>query len=211
MSFQSPQQSQSAEQMRFNSAQAQTLANITLPEIQETLSGLIGGVQSAQGGGGIPANVQAQYAPIIEQTNKDYAMAGQGQSAYIQQVARQSGNIYNQNAVSDSLLQAGQSLERSRRQSQQNIAYSEAAAGLQEYNTLLDLMGGASSEALSLGGGWSGQSNTAIGLLPNTSQGQSIAGGAISGAGLGTSISPGWGTLIGAVVGAGYGALSYGN
>lgn len=209
MSFGSPQSGQSAEAARFNSAQATTLANIALPEISSTLSSVMQDLNSARGTG-IPDSTRKQYAPVIEQTNKDYQMAGQGQSAYIQQAAKQSGNIYNSNAISDTLMSAGQTLEQSRRQAQQNIAYSEATAGLQEYNTLLDMMGGLTSESLSLGSGFMGGAGQAIGMLPQTSLGQSALGGAISGASLGSSVSPGWGTLIGGVIGAGAGALTYG-
>ena len=205
----SPQQSQSAEAARFNQQQAQNLANLALPEISSTLTSVMTDLNSARGTG-IPDSVRQQYQPIIDQTNQDYAMAGRGQSAYIAQAARQSGNIYNSNAISDTLLSAGQTLEQSRRSTQQNIAYNEAVSGLQEYNNLLDVMGGLTSESLSLGAGFMGGAGSAIGMLPNTSIGSAALSGAASGASLGTTVSPGWGTLIGAAAGAGAGALTYG-
>ena len=165
--------------------------------------------QSAQGTG-IPNSVRQQYAPIISQTNADYAQAGQGQSAYIQQAAKQSGNIYNQNAVGDTLFSAGQTLEQSRRGAQQNIAFSEAQAGLTQYNQLLDLMTGGATGALGLGGGFAGLAGGATGFLPNTSMLGAALAGAGSGASAGSVAGP-WGTLAGAIIGGGAGAAGYGS
>ncbi len=210
MSFTSPQSSASAESARFNAYYANQLANLTLPEISSTINSAFSDLRSAQQNGGIPQSVRNQFDPIIQQTNQDYASVGQGQSAYIKQAARQSGNIMGPNTVSDALRSAGMTLEQSRREAQQNIAYQEAAQGLTQYNQLLNLMGAGAGEAIGLGGTFGGMGTQALQYLNPVSQGGSTLAGAASGASLGTQISPGWGTLIGGAIGAAGGYLSYG-
>jgi hypothetical protein len=190
---------------------SQSLLNISLPEISSTLNSAFQDLKSAQGtGGGIPNSVRQQFDPVIAQTDKDYAMAGRGQSAYIKQANLQSGNQMNQQGTNSLLQQAGMSLEQSRRGAQQNLAYEEASAGLTQYNQLLDIMGLGTGEAIGTAGSLMGLAGTSISALNPQSLGGSVMGGAASGASAGSFLGP-WGTLIGGVIGGAAGAAGYGS
>jgi len=208
MSTTSPRE-QAAATAQQQAAQYQSqLTNIAFPEIQSILSQVNSAV--AGGFGSEPADVKAAFAPLYGQLDTDYSQAAAGTGSTIAQRAKQSGNIYTSPQLSDATSLAMIGLNRDKARAEQQLQFQEASAGLQQYNNLISILGAGSRSALSMGGAGLNLQVGAASGLPGTSQGASALGGAASGAAMGTSIMPGWGTLIGGVLGGAAGYLGYG-
>lgn len=205
MSFESPQQSASAEAARGQAQRAGQLADVSLPQLSSILSRITADI----GGGGIPASVQSAYNTARTGVNADFATAGKGQQAYIPQAFAQAGGIYNTNQVSDAMTTAATNLDFERRQALKNLDFQEAEAGLGQFNSLMNLLGAGAGTGLNLATGFSGAQSQAIGGLPSQSTGWGALSGAMGGAGAGATFGP-YGALIGALVGGAGGYLSAG-
>lgn len=206
MSFESPAQAASADLARTNANLGGALSAIALPELRS----VIGTIGSELGKGGEPASVATAYGAARRDLNTGYDSASRNTLGLLQQQAKQSGGRYLGGQVNATYGQYAQTLEEDRSQALRRLQFGEANAGLQQYNTLLNLLGQGSGAALNLGKGYLGNQAGAIQGLSQTSQGGAALSGAAGGAALGTQIYPGWGTAIGAGVGALGGLLSAG-
>jgi hypothetical protein len=204
MSTTSPREQAAANAQASAAGYQQQLTNIAFPELQSILSQVNSTLSG--GFGQEPANVKAAFAPIWGQMEGDYDQAKAGTSATISQRAKQSGNMFTTNQITDATTLAGIGLERDRAKSERLLQFQEASAGLDQYNNLLNILGAGSRSALGMGGAGLGLQVGAASGLSGTSQGAGAMGGAASGASMGTMIAPGWGTLIGGVLG---GAAGY--
>lgn len=202
MSFESPQQSASAEAARGQAQRAGQLADVSLPQLSSILSRITADI----GQGGIPASVQSAYNTARTGVNADFATAQKGEQAYIPQAFAQAGGIYNTNQVSDAMTTAAQGLDFERRQALKRLDFSEAEAGLGQFNNLMNLLGSGAGAGLNLATGFSGAQSQAIGGMSNQSTGWGALSGALGGAGAGASFGP-YGALIGALVGGAGGYL----
>jgi hypothetical protein len=154
--------------------------------------------------------VQGKFDTARKGINEDFAAAGKGGEAYATQAFAQSGSLYDTTRREDTILTAASNLETERRKAMRNLDFSEAEAGLSQFNSLMQLLGAGAGVGLNLGSGFSSAQTQAISGLSNQSSGWGAVGGAASGAALGSQIYPGWGTAIGAVLGAGAGYLGSG-
>ena len=203
MSTTSPREEAAQSAQAQASQYQQQFTNIAFPEIQSILSQVNGAL--AGGFGAEPANVKSAFEPLYGELNADYAQAGAGNSATIQQRARQSGNMYSTNQIADATTLAGIGLQRDQANATRQLQFQEASSGLQEYNQLVGILGGGANEAMQLGGGGLNLEMGAISGMSGMSQGQGAMGGAVSGASTGAVAGP-WGALIGGVLG---GAAGY--
>jgi len=151
--------------------------------------------------GSEPGSVKTAFDTLKKQQADVYSQEAGSASATVGQLAKQGGERMDPGAAqygSDAVIA---SLEQSRRATARQTKEAEVDASLQQKNFLL-------SQILGVSEGGVGQSfglgRNAIGASQyNTSNpGGGALSGAIAGAGLGTEIYPGWGTLIGAGVGA---------
>lgn len=196
MSFESPQQQQAAEAARAQATRSQQLADISLPQLSSILGRVTGDLSAT----GISPSVMAAYDTARTGINQDFATAGRGQQAYIQQAFAQGGNLYNTNQIDDAKKTAALNLDQARQGALQNLSFQEAESGLTQFNALMNLLSGGAGTALNLAGGFAGQQSQAIGMLSNQSPGQGALGGALAGAGTGATFGP-WGSVIGGVLG----------
>jgi len=208
MSQSSPRE-EAAAQTQFQAAQLQQkLTNISFPEIQSLLTSVTGDLSG--GFNAIPSSVSNAFAPAFSQLNTTINSA-EGQTAgVLGQKAKQSGAVLGPNQITDSTSIAVRGLEQDRAAGTRSLKYQEASAGLEQYNSLLSLLGVGASTAIGQGGGALGLAAGAAGGMSNQSQFGSAMGGAATGASIGSTIDPGWGTLIGGVAGGLYGAFSGG-
>ncbi len=202
----SPREKASAEAASTAADRSAALAGITFPELRNVLSQINSDFTTdANGGIGIPKSVQKAYGTASAGIDQDYATAGRGQQAFTAQQFRQSGNPYSTAQIGDAMAVNAQQLEQSRRQAQNNLKFQESAAGLGQFNNLMNMMGVGAGAALNLGGGFASQQAQAIGGLSQQSQGQGALAGGLSGAATGATVGGPWGALIGGVLGAGAG------
>lgn len=201
MSFDSPQQSASAEAARAQATRSSQLADVSLPQLQDILSRVKGDLSATS----IAPSVQQAFGAARTGINQDFAAANKGEQAYIPQAFAQAGGIYNTNQMADAKLTAAQNLDFERRQAMKRLDFQEAEAGLTQYNSLLNLLGSGVGTGLNLAGGFSGTQSQAIGGLSNQSTGWGALSGAMGGAATGATFGP-YGALIGALAG---GALGY--
>lgn len=171
------------------------------------LSDIIGRVGQDLNATGVAPSVHAQYGAARRGTESDFAQVGRGQQAYIGQQFAQSGGIYNTNQIADARMNAALTLDTQRKGALRNLQFQEAESGLSQYNTLLQLLGTGSAQALGLGGAFGGAQGTAIGGLSNVSEGGAALSGGVAGAGAGSAFGP-YGALLGGVLGAAGGAMS---
>ena len=207
MSTTSPREEAAQSAQAQESQYQQQFTNIAFPEIQSILSQVNGAL--AGGFGAEPANVKSAFEPLYGELNADYAQAGAGNSATIQQRARQSGNMYSTNQIADATTLAGIGLQRDQANATRQLQFQEASSGLQEYNQLVGILGGGANEAMQLGGGGLNLEMGAISGMSGMSQGQGAMGGAVSGASTGAVAGP-WGALIGGVLGGAAGYMGSG-
>ena len=173
---------------------------MSLPQLSSILSRITADVSP----NGIAPSVQASFDTARTGINQDFATAGRSGQAYVKQAFAQSGSLYDTNQRSDAMLSAATNLEQERRGAMRNLDFSEAQAGLTQFNSLMSLLGAGAGEGLNLAGGFSNAQSGANSLLSNQSPGWGALGGAASGASLGASFGP-YGALIGGVLGAGAG------
>jgi hypothetical protein len=207
MSSTSPQAKTAAENSAWQAGLAQQLSGITLPELQKILGSE--GIASMLAGS-IEGRLPQDYVSLnaaTGQLNQGYNNAQNTTAASINYGALRSGEgRRSPGAVSSALGGAATGLERDRTAALRNLEFASAQSSMSDYNKVLQLLGQGANTSLGLAQGFSGASNAAIGGLSGNTQMGNILGGASAGAGLGTSIYPGWGTAIGAVVGGIYGA-----
>jgi hypothetical protein len=176
------------------------LSNVALPQLSSILGQVTADLNPSQ----ISPSVQNAFNTARTGVNADYATAGRGQTAYINQSAAQSGGIWSTNQIQDQQVLAAQNLDQQRQGALQNLDFQESAAGMQQFNSLLQLLGQGSGTALGLGGGFGSAQAGAIGGMSNQSPGQGALSGGLAGAGTGAAFGP-YGALIGGVLGAGAG------
>ena len=194
----SPRATAAADASQAQAALLAQLAGIGLPEIQN-----IGGMVTGQLQGGmnaIPPDIQQAFAPIQAQMNQDFAQAGVGNAAAIRQRAKQSGMPFSSEQLSDATTRAALDLEGVQNQANAQLQMTEASAGLEEFNTLMNLLGGGAQTALGFGQGAGGLATGALGGMSNSNPWGSAIAGAASGA-LAGSVVPGVGTAVGAIGG----------
>ncbi len=150
---------------------------------------------------GIAPSVQADFDTARKGINQDFATAGRSGQAYAKQAFAQSGALYDTNQRSDTMLSAATDLEKERRGAMRNLDFSEANAGLSQFNALMNLLGGGAGTALNLAGGFSNLQAGANSLLSNQSPGYGALSGGLAGAGAGASLGP-YGALAGGLLGA---------
>ena len=170
---------------------------MSLPQLSSILSRITADVSP----NGIAPSVQASFDTARKGINQDFASAGRSGQAYATQAFAQSGALYDTNQRNDAMLSAATNLEQERRGAMRNLDFSEANAGLTQFNQLINLLGGGAGAALNLSGGFANQQAGANSLLSNQSPGWGALGGAASGASLGASFGP-YGALIGGALGA---------
>lgn len=206
MSTESPREAASAEAARTQAYLSQRLFSVAAPELRSVL----GSVRNELGGsvGQMPGSINEAFEGIRSGVNSDYDSALRSQGATLKQKALQSGEIGTDPGVNQAYLSAALTLEQDRAQAMRRLDFQKSQAGLSQYNSLLQLLGQGSGAALNLAQGFSGNQQSAIGNLSQSSQFGSTLGGAAAGASIGSSVYPGWGTAIGAVGGGIAGALS---
>jgi len=206
---QSSPRAEAAAQTQFTTAQLQKqLTDIAFPEIQGLLKNASEGL--AGGPNVIPSSVSTAFAPAYSQLNTTINSAEGQAGGVIGQQAKQAGAVPGPNTVTDATSLAVRSLEQSRGAGTKALKYSEATAGLDNYNSLLSLLLGGSGTAIGMGGGAQGLANQATSMMSDQSQLGGALGGAAAGASVGSMFGPGYGTLIGGVAGGLYGALAGG-
>ena len=171
----SPRSTAAADASQTQAALLAQLAGIGLPEISQ-----IGGMISGQLQGGmnaIPQDIQQAFAPIQAQMNQDFAQAGVGNAASIRQRAKQSGMPFSSEQLSDATTRAAIDLEGAQSQANAQLQMTEASAGLEQFNTLMGLLGSGAQTSLGLGQGFGGAANTAIGGMSDQSLMSQIMGG----------------------------------
>lgn len=173
------------------------MADISLPQLSSVLSR----VKADLSPGGIAPSVQQAFGQARTGIQSDYATEGRAEQAYIPQAFAQAGGIYNTGQITDAKRNAAQALDFERRQAMKRLDFEEAAAGMTQFNSLMNLLGSGAGAGLNLASGFAGAQSQAIGGMSTQSPGWGAVGGAASGAALGTQISPGYGTAIGALLG----------
>lgn len=169
---------------------------MSLPQLQNILAQVTANISP----NGIAPNVQTAFNTARAGINQDFASAGRGNQAAITQGFAQGGQLWDSNQRADAMTLAANDLEKERRTAMRNLDFSEANAGLTQFNALMNLLGAGAGTGLNLAGGFSSAQSQAIGGLSNQSQGWSTLGGAASGAATGATFGP-YGALIGGVLG----------
>lgn len=148
-----------------------------------------------------PASVTNAFDKIQKQTESTFAGASEAAPLTIQQQMRQSGYRGSANAFEGASAQALAQIEAARRQSLSSLqAQRSNAAVSQKQFDLSQILGIAQG---SIGGSFGNTQNLLqLAGMDNQNPGGGALSGALSGASIGTSINPGWGTLIGAAGGA---------
>jgi hypothetical protein len=178
----SPRATAAADASQEQAALFAQLAGIALPQIS-SIGGMVTG-QLAGGANMIPPNVQQAFAPIESAMNQDFASAGIANAATIRQRAKQSGLPFSTEQLSDATTNAALDLERQKSQAQASLQFSEASAGLEEFNTLMNLLGGGVQTTLGFGQGAGGLATGAISGMSDVSTFGQILGGASTVAGI---------------------------
>ena len=202
MSTESEQSKSASGLARYQAELGNELSDIALPGIQD----VINSITRQLGKGGIPSDVSSIFDAARAQTNQSFDSSLKANTAMQRQQALQSGQVFSMGQVDSSISQAAEGMEQGRQQALRNLKYQETAAGMEQFNTLMSMLGQSSGAAMNLGKGFSANQAAAISGMSTSSQFGNTLGGASSGAALGTSIYPGWGTAIGAVAG---GAAGY--
>ncbi len=207
MSTTSPQAAAAGSQALWQAQLAQQLSGVAQPELQ-SLMGRLGGMLTTDEAGR-PLSDAALRSSALSTLNQGYDQAIRGTGESISYGGLRSGEgRMSPGAFSSGIGQAAVGLERDRAAALRNLEFASAQASMADYNKILSLMGQGVSTSLGLASGFSGAANAAIGGLSNQTQAGGILGGAASGAALGSTIYPGWGTVIGAGVGALAGGLT---
>lgn len=201
----SPQEENSAEFSRLQAGYANRLADISFPQLQDLLSRV--GRDLSGGPNAIPPSVAGAFSTARAGVNADFDMLGGGTKAMIAERAKTSGQIYSDQQVSTAQLDAARALDTQRNTAMRQLDLQEAGAGLNEFNTLMDLLGSGAGTALGLGAGGAGNAAAALRGFSNVSPLQGALGGAATGASLG-SYAGGYGALIGGILGAAGGYYS---
>ncbi len=210
MSTQSPQAEAAGEQAAWQSRLSGLLSQVAQPELAGLTGRLTGMLGSADASGRLGPDAAIRTSAINE-LNRGYGQAGFGMREAIGYGGLRSGEgRMAPMAMNSAITSAATSLDRDRASALRNLEFMSAQSSLKDYNQVLQLLGQGTQASLGLAQGFSGAGGAAIGGLTQNTQFGSILGGAAAGAGLGTNINPGWGTVIGGVVGAGAGALGYG-
>ncbi len=197
MSFESPQQSASAEAARTQSQRASDLWNVTSPQ----LSSILSRIQSDVSPNGIAPSVQQAFGKARQGIESDYGLAQKGEAAYLPQAFAQAGGVYNRNQLDDAKAQAAQNLDFERRAALKRLDYDESMAGMTQFNSLMNLLGAGAGTALNLSSGFSGAQASAIGGMSNKSPGWGALGGAASGAAMGAQFGGVYGAAAGGILG----------
>jgi hypothetical protein len=175
---------------------------------KDTGGGLAGMLEGRDASGRLPQDA-ANLAQAKGQLNQGYDQALSGNREAINYGAMRSGEgRLSPGAVTGAIGMAATGLERDRQSALRNLEFMSAQSSLADYNQVLSLLGQGANASLGLAQGFSGASGAAIGGLSDQTQAGSIIGGAATGAGIGTTIYPGWGTVVGGLVGAGVGAFT---
>ena len=206
---QSSPRSEAAAQTQFTAASLQKqLTDISYPEIQSLLKSVTSDLGT--GFNTVPASVSKAFAPAFSELNTTIDSAEGQMSGVLGQKAKQSGAVLGPNQLTDATSLAVRGLEQNRAAGMRSLKFQEATAGLEQYNSLLSLLGQGSGTAIGMGSGALGLATGATAGMSGESQFGSAMGGAATGASIGSYISPGWGTVIGGVAGGLYGAMSGG-
>lgn len=177
------------------------LADLSLPAIKEAL-----GQWGADLGtpGQEPSSIRRAYGQARASLREDFAGNEEVAAATLKQQALQSGGNANPGAVNEAMGLLGQRLASSEGQQMRALNFQEAQAGLNQTNSLLSNITGASGNLLSGSFRFGGQALQADQLLAQYQQQQSqqySTYGALAGSILGTIAYPGIGTAIGGALG----------
>jgi hypothetical protein len=202
MSTESPQQAAASSASRQQSDLTAQYANLAYPQLQS----ILGAITSQLGNGGMPTGIADVFSKARNEANQGFDTSIKSNEGLIRQQALQSGGVYSTGQINDTMGKMALQLNDARGTAMQNLRFQEAQAGMQQYNSLMNMLGQGSNTAMGLGNQFTGLQMGAIGGMNNQSQFGSALGGAATGAALGSQVSPGWGTLIGGVGGgiAGY-------
>lgn len=191
----------------------QALANISLPAIRQAL-----GQWTADLGtpGSEPADVKKAFGDTRNQLNADFQQAKAQSAAYLQQQAKQSGMLYNPQAVNEQVGVLGRSLATGEAQQLRALNFQEAQLGMNQTNSLLSNITGTAGNVLGGAfrfGGNALQSDQLLQQYQQQAQQQNATYGALGGTILGGilgSIIPGIGTAAGAAAGGALGGAAGG-
>jgi hypothetical protein len=199
-------QGKAATQQTINQTElSKMLAGESIPMFEAMFGSTMG--QLAGGPDQIAPFIRDAFGKARDNVNTSYSQANRTGSELTKYRALTADSPYTQGEVTGTIGQMGYGLEQERQQGLRTLNFQEAQTGLQGYNALLNTLGGGANNAMQLGAGAAGLANQGIAGLPTMSRGGSIGMGALSGAAAGTTVAPGWGTLIGAIVGAAGGAI----
>ncbi len=202
MSSESPREAAAANASRQQSDLSAQLAGVAYPQIQS----ILGAITSQLGNGGMPTGISDVFNKARNEANQGYDTAIRSNEGLIRQQALQSGGVYSTGQLSDTQGKMALQMNQARDTAMQNLKFQEAQAGMTQYNSLMNMLGGGSNAALGFGNQFSGLQMGAINGMNNQSQLGSTLGGAAQGASLGSAFG-GWGALAGGVIGAGAGYL----
>lgn len=175
------------------------------------LQSLLGRIKGDLSGGfeAIPGSVSSVFDKARADMNKQYDRAAGTNTALIKQRATQSGELFSSEQLTDATRTATIGLEQDRAQAERTLNMQEASAGLEQFNSLMNLLGAGGRTALGMGQGALGLQMGSIQGLSGTSTFGNALGGAAAGASLGAY--GGWqGAAIGGALGGLYGAFSGG-
>jgi hypothetical protein len=210
-------QTLAARKQATTQAQLQSnLSAIALPGLKSmigpggTLSNLLASTNNGQN---LSSLDQKAMDTVLGQVKTGYGQAGFGTKEAISYGGLRSGEgrlSGTGGPQSSALSSAAMMLDRDRFMAEQNIKYASDAAGMTNFNKILNLFGQGTQTALGLGAGNANAATSAIAGMSTNTQTGSILGGASAGAAAGSAILPGWGTVIGAVGGGLVGGLAGG-
>lgn len=201
MSMESDKEKASAEVARTQSQLSRELANQAYPAISRALHDILGDLNATRNGSG---RLNDAYKAALADMNAQFDQAGTSNAELMRQQARQSGLSFSEGQVSSAIGQQQQALDRQRMVATRGLEYQMGGANLQNYNTLLSLLGQGTNAATGISQGFLQNQLSAAGMMSGTSAFESSLAGATSGAGVGASVGsvfPGYGTAIGAGVG----------
>lgn len=214
MTGKSDQTKAAEQQAMLQSTLSAKLAGIAIPGLESMIgkNGALTGLLDSTNNGRVLSSLDKEKLDtVLGQVKTSYDQAGRNTGEAINYGALRGGESrLSPGATGSALSSAATMLDRDRFMAENNIKYASNAAGMTNYNKILNLFGQGSNTALGLGAGAGNIATSAIGGMSNTTPGGSILGGAASGAALGTAVMPGWGTVIGAVGGGIVGGLAGG-
>lgn len=185
------------------SRQQSLLASQLWGELKGPLQEVLGIAGSGVGEGynNIPGVVKQEFADANRDMNLSYDNAIKANRELATARARSGTAPYTTGELDAAIAGGTRALNDSRAMAARNLQFQQAQAGMQQYNSYLNLLGMGANTALGMGNAWAGNQIGAIGQMQQGGGWGGALSGAVSGAAAGTSVYPGWGTVIGGVLG----------